>query len=101
MAELVAAIPLGQLGISGATIILLALIVRSIIKGDLVPRATHRAIVERIEEHNKDLRLVADRERDGHDETLRQLDTLTTASRTTIDLLKVLRDRTGVQGDAV
>lgn len=77
MSELVSAIPIGQLGINGATIILLALLIRAIIKGDLVPRLT----LEDTKAERDHWRTVAEKERDGHEETRRQVSRLVDASR--------------------
>lgn len=68
MAELVAGIPLAQLGVNGVTLVLLALMVRAITKGDLVPRK----VLEDTQHERDHWRTVADKERDGHEETRKQ-----------------------------
>lgn len=78
MADLLAAAPIGQLGVSGATIILLVFIVRAIVKGDLVPRPT----LEDTKQERDHWRTVAEKERDGHEETRSQVSRLVEAMKT-------------------
>lgn len=68
MADLIAAAPIGQLGVSGVTLLLLALVFRAIVKGDLVPRK----VLEDTQSERDHWRTAADKWRDAHEETLKQ-----------------------------
>lgn len=89
MADLIAAVPIGQLGVSGATIILLVFVVRSIIKGDLVPRPT----LEDTKQERDHWRTVAEKERDGHEETRNQVSRLVETMRTFDHTWESIRDQ--------
>ena len=97
MAELVAAIPLGQLGLSGVTVILLAWVFRKTLTGDIVPRQT----LEDTKSERDHWRTVAEKERDGHEETRRQVSRLVETMRTFDHTWESIRDRGREASDGV
>ena len=84
-----AALPLGNLGISGVLIVLSALTFRAIVKGDLIPRQTH----EDTKSERDHWRTVAEKERDGHEETRGQVSRLVESMRTFEHLWESIRDQ--------
>lgn len=91
MAELVTAIPLGQLGVSGISLVLLAVIVRAIVKGDLVPRAVVDDHMKIRDDRITYLVTALDLERDGHTETRQQVTLLSRAGGTSATALEEIR----------
>lgn len=89
MAELVAAIPLAQLGGTGVTIIALLWVFRKVLTGDLVPRQTH----EDTKGERDHWRTVAEKERDGHEETRKQVSRLLDMGRTFDHTWESIRDQ--------
>lgn len=97
MADLVAAIPVGQLGLSGLTLALLGWAVQKIITGDLIPRQTHQDT----KEERDHWRTVAEKERDGHEETRRQVSRLVETMRTFEHSWESIRDQGREASDGV
>lgn len=78
MTELVAAIPLAQIGGTGAAIIALLWAFRKVLVGDLIPRQTHQDT----KEERDHWRTVAEKEREGHEITRSQVSRLVETMRT-------------------
>lgn len=95
MPEWLAAIDAGQVGVSGLALILLGLVVRALIKGDLVPRQTVEDALNVRDEQIVHYRDAFERERDGHLETRRQVTTLAQSGGTAAQALDAMQKRAG------
>lgn len=97
MAELVAAIPLAQLGGTGATIVALLWVFRKVLTGDLIPRQTHQDTKDELAHW----RTVAEKEREGHEQTRGQVSRLVETMRTFDHTWESIRDRGREASDGV
>lgn len=95
MADLVAAIPLGQLSINGILVIIVATVVWSIISGKLIPEKTHLRELATRDNQIVDLTKARDTLSDTVGETTRQNTQLIDSLRITDRVLEALRSEAG------
>lgn len=91
MADLVAAVPIGQLGINGLLVAMVGWSAWAILTGRLVPRSVVRDHLDVRDDRIAYLTKALDSERDGHNETRHQVTLLSRSSQTSAHALEEMR----------